>query len=86
MCYSHEILTLLSVQIPLQSIQFLAFISLKSILILSSHLLLGFPKGLFPVGVPVNILKALIPSSILATCPAYLNFLDLITLTTLGEL
>ena len=30
-------------------------ISLKSILILSSHL--GLPKGLFPVDLPVNILN-----------------------------
>ena len=49
------------------------------------HLRLGLPKGLFPVGLPVNILKALLPSSILATCPAHLNLLDLITLTILGE-
>ena len=54
-------------------------------LILSSHLRLGFPKGLFPVDLPVKILKALPPSSILATCPAHLNLLDLITLTILGE-
>ena len=38
-----------------------------------------------PVGLPVKILKALLPSSILATCPAHLNLLDLITLTILGE-
>ena len=30
-------------------------ISSMSILILSSHLRLGLPKGLFPVGLPVNI-------------------------------
>ena len=48
-------------------------ISLRSILILSSHLRLGLPKGLFPVDVLVKILKALLPSSILATWPAYLN-------------
>ena len=54
-------------------------------LILSSHLRLGLPKGIFPVGLPVEILKALLPSSILATCPAHLNLLDLITLTILGE-
>ena len=39
---------------------------------------------LFPVGLPVKILKALLPSSILATCPVHIN-LDLIILTTLGE-
>ena len=37
------------------------------------------------VGLPVKILKALLPSSILATCPAHLNLLDIITLTILGE-
>ena len=42
---------------------------------------LGLPKGLFPVGLPVKILKALLPSSILAICLAHLNLLDLITLT-----
>ena len=51
-------------------------ISSSSILILSSHLRLGLPKGLFPVGLLVKILKALLPSSILATRPAQLNFLD----------
>jgi len=58
-------------------------ISSRPILILSAHLRLGVAKGLFPVGLPVKILKA--PSSILATCPAHLNLLDLITLTILGE-
>ena len=38
-------------------------ISSRSILILSSHLRLDLPKGLFPVGLPVKILKALLPSS-----------------------
>ena len=42
-------------------------ISLRSILILSSHLRLDLTKGIFPVGVPVKILKALLPFSILAT-------------------
>ena len=53
----------------------------RSILILSSHLRLGLPKGLFLV----RILKALLSFSILATCPAHLNFLDFITLNILGE-
>ena len=70
-----------------QSTQLLALTLIypRSILILSSHLRLGLPKGLFPVGLPFKILKALLPSSILATCPAHLNLLDLITLTILGE-
>ena len=70
-----------------KSIQFLVLISisLRPIQILSSKLRLSIPKGLFPVGLPVKILKALIPSTILSTWPAHLNFLDLISLTILGE-
>ena len=56
-------------------------ISLSFILMMSSHLRLGLPKGLFPEGLPVKILKVLLPSSILATYPAHLYLLDLITLT-----
>jgi hypothetical protein len=37
------------------------------------------PRPLFPVDLPVQILKALTPS-ILATCPVHLNLLDLIIL------
>ena len=64
----------------LQTAQFLVLIpiSLRSILILSSHLRLALPKGIFPVGVPVKILKTLLPSSILPTWSAYPNLLDLI--------
>ena len=54
-------------------------------IILSSHLLLGLFEGLFPVGLAVKILKALLPSSILAIYPDHLNLLDLITLSILGE-
>ena len=46
-------------------------ISPRSILKLSSHL--GLPKGLFPVALPVKVLKAFLPSSILSTCRALLN-------------
>ena len=60
-------------------------IFLRYIVILSSHLCLGLPQGLFPVCVPAKILKVLLPSSILATWPVLINFLDLITLTILGE-
>ena len=57
----------------------------QPILILSSHLRLDLPKSLFPVGLPVKMLKALLPSSILVTGPANLNLLDLIILIILGE-
>ena len=33
----------------------------------SYHIHLGLPKGLFPVGLPVKILKELLPSPMLAT-------------------
>ena len=60
-------------------------ISLRSILILSSHLRLGLPNSFFPVGLPAKILKALLPSFIMATWPVHLNLPDVITLTLLGE-
>ena len=47
-------------------------ISLRSLLILYSDLQLGFLRNFYPV----KILKALLPSSILATCPAQHNLLD----------
>ena len=45
-----------------ESAQFLVLISisLRSILIMSSNVRLGLQKGLFPVDVPVKILKALL--------------------------
>ena len=66
---------------PYPELNFLALtrISLRSILTLSSYLHLGLPIGLFAVGLPVKILKGLLPSSILATSTAHLNLLDLIT-------
>ena len=52
--------------------------SLRSILILSSHLRLGFASGLVPSDLPAKILYASLLSPIRATCSAYLSLCDLI--------
>jgi hypothetical protein len=65
--------------ISVHTIQF----SLRRILILSTHLRLGLPNGLFPSGFPTIILyEFLFP--IRATCPAPLILLRLIILIILG--
>ena len=60
-------------------------ISWRSVLILSTHLRLGFPIGLFPSGFPTKTLYNPFSSTIHATCPAHLILLDFITRTILGE-
>jgi hypothetical protein len=57
---------------PHQSNQHHPILSVQDpFLILSTHLRLGLPCGLFPSGFPTNILYASLFSSIRATCPAH---------------
>ena len=58
---------------------------LKIHLILSSHLRLGLPNGLFRSGFPTNTLCTPLSSPIRATCPSHLIRLDFTTRTILGK-
>jgi hypothetical protein len=60
-------------------------ISKRSILMLSIHLHLGLPSGLFPSGFPTNNLYTFLFSPIRATCTTHLILLDFIILIILGE-
>jgi hypothetical protein len=57
----------------------------KIILMLSIHLRLYFPSGLFPSGFPTNISYAFLLAPIHARCLACLIFLHLIILFIFGE-
>ena len=59
--------------------------SCRSILMLSSHLRLGLPSGLFPSGYPTKTLYKTLIAPIRATFPAHFIVLDFITQIIFGE-
>jgi hypothetical protein len=59
--------------------------SMRSILMLSTHLHLHLPSSLFPSGFPTNNLHTLLFSPICAICPIHLILLHLIILIILGK-
>ena len=59
--------------------------SLRFVLILSSHLRLGLPNGLFPSRFPIRTLCTSLPSPIRATFPARLILLDFTPCIILGK-
>jgi len=59
--------------------------SWRSVLILSTHLGLGLPSGLFPSGFPTKTLYIRLYSPIRTTCQTHPILLDFITRTILGE-
>jgi hypothetical protein len=60
-------------------------ISLRSVLILSSHLHVYLPSGFFPSGFHTKILHAFLFSLMRATFPAHLIMFDMIILIIFGE-
>ena len=80
----HKCLPPVPIQSQLDPVHTPTFHFLKILLILSSHLRLGHPNGLFPPGFPTKTLYTPLPSPIRATRPDHLILLDLITRSVFG--
>ena len=83
-CLIHKVTPIISILSRINPIHYIRtyFFKVDSNIALST---MPRPRGLFPIDLPINILKALLPSSVLDTCSVHLNILDLITLAVLGE-
>ena len=81
----HKCLPPVPILSQLSSFHALTSYSRSSILILSSHLHMGFPSGLFPSGYPIKTVFMPLLSPIRATHPAHLILLDLNSRIISGE-
>jgi hypothetical protein len=72
---------------PDRSTPYHPILSLRSILILSTHLRFGLTSSIFPSGFPNSILHAVLFYTIRATCPpnCIIIIIDLINIIILGE-
>jgi hypothetical protein len=79
----HKILPLVPISSQTNQVHTLTILFLsRTILILSSHLCLCVPSGIFPSGLPTKTLYALLSH---AACPTHHILHDLIILKTSGE-
>jgi hypothetical protein len=84
-CYHiRKSLLLVSILSQMSPVSILNPISLRSILILFTHVCLGLPSGLFPSGFLTKTLYALLYGTILDICP-HIILLDLIIVIIYGE-
>jgi hypothetical protein len=82
---SRDPILLVSVLNQMDQVDTVHPVSLRSTLILSSHLHLGLPSGLTPSGFPIKILYAYLISPMRTTWLARFILLDFITLIMFGE-
>jgi hypothetical protein len=84
MCRLHKRHPLVPILSQISTARTTPYYLLSSILILSTHLRLGLPSGLFPSDFPTNIPYWLLLYPVRAACPVHLIILNL-TLIIVGE-